>query len=98
MICDDNSRLILAHNELLFPCQKWLREAVETAPDKPDNFVALAYDLLNNPTTDSVNAFATAVETFQDWGVKPGTTMAVTRFIDDSELWWFKNRPVVAEW
>jgi len=88
-------RLILAHNKILFPSQKWLMQYVERAPEKPEGFALLAQRLLQTPGRETVEQFTACIEGFRDWGV---TTNVLMRFIEDTEWSWYTRAPAVAEW
>ncbi len=79
-------RLILAHNELLYPYHKWLTRVVAHAASKPANFERLLEDLLSAPTAGTASAFHAAVKSFRDW---PAAEVAWSmQFMIDSELNW----------
>lgn len=59
-------RLILSHNELLYPCHKWFLRVLEGAPQKPEALMACIDDLASEPTLDKVQAFAGLIKGFQD--------------------------------
>ena len=88
-------RLILAHNRILFPCQKRLMEYVMAAPQHPLQFQELADELLTKMTDESKDAFCQAVESFTDWGVKVDLLGTCQR---DAEAAWFYGISAIAEW
>lgn len=90
------SRLILAHNKMLFPYHKWMMAEIERAPEKPENFIALADALLTTPNTDTATAFSDCVVNFRDWGMT--IREAVDRFTEDSERTWMHGRPALYDW
>ena len=90
------SRLILAHNRMLFPYHKWMMTEIEHAQDKPEQFIALADALLQSPTLDHAKAFYDCVVNFRDWGVTHRE--GVNAFTEDSERAWLQGRPAVYDW
>ncbi len=88
-------RLILAHNRILFPCQKRLMEYVMSAPEHPPRFQELANELLIKATAESKDAFCQSIESFTDWGVK---TDMLCNFLRDVEASWYSKTSAVAEW
>lgn len=90
------SRLILAHNKILFPFHKWMMAFVERAPDKPGNFVQLANELLRAPGVATANAFADTVLAFRDWPQPPHGWPS--RFMEDTELNWLRDRLPPEDW
>jgi predicted nucleotidyltransferase len=89
-------RLILAHNRLLFPYHKWLPRVIETAPDKPDDFVELFNNLLDEPSGANATALFDRVRDFQDWGVTD--LEAYTWFMTDVEWAWMSGTTPLEDW
>jgi predicted nucleotidyltransferase len=85
------SRLILAHNRIIYPYHKWLTTALEKAPEKPEGFVDLMKAVVENPGAESALAFTEAITNFRDWGLD--FKGAVNRFIKDNEWNWRDGRP-----
>jgi hypothetical protein len=50
-------RLILAHNELLYPYHKWFLKVLEQAKDKPSDLLACIQTLNESPTVENSEAF-----------------------------------------
>jgi predicted nucleotidyltransferase len=89
-------RLILAHNRRLFPFHKWLPTALESAPDKPDNFMACFDDLLKEPCGGNATALFERVRDFRDWGVSD--LEAYTWFMTDVEWSWMSGTTPIEDW
>jgi predicted nucleotidyltransferase len=85
-------RLILAHNELLYPYHKWLVRMLEQAPDKPADLMARIEALYEAPSEDNIRAFYSTVAFFQPW--ECGLAWP-TQFMLDSELAWQDGRTPV---
>lgn len=86
-------RLILAHNQMLYPYHKWFMRQLQNAPDKPDNFLTLANILLKEPSQKNADLFTECVLTFKDWPKPPhGNDGVCARFFTDSE-WNWNNGP-----
>ncbi len=64
------SRLILAHNRVLFPYHKWLTRALEDVPDKPAGFMASLAALNTSPSATTAGQLFEGLRRFRDWGVK----------------------------
>ncbi|HEX2910921.1 MAG TPA: nucleotidyltransferase domain-containing protein [Chloroflexia bacterium] len=90
------SRLVLAHNKMLFPGHKWLMEEVKRAPNQPDNFIELVETLLREPNLDNALALKDCVVSIREWELD--YNQALTRFIEDIELNWRYGRPPVMDW
>ena len=86
-------RLILAHNEMLYPYHKWFLRVLENAPDKPSDLMACIQSLTGSPTTENVEALYEKVKTFQPWSDHPYSWPA--QFMLDSELNWVDGRAPV---
>ncbi len=84
-------RLILAHNQMLYPYHKWFIHQLQNAPDKPDNFLDLADRLLKQPSKQNADLLTECVLAFKDWPKPPhGNDGVCARFFEDSE-WNWKN-------
>ena len=86
-------RLILAHNEMLYPYHKWFLNVLEQAKDKPADFMACLQALAESPTAENVEAFYEKVKTFQPWIENPYGWGA--QFMLDSELNWMDGKTPV---
>ncbi|MCF3649683.1 nucleotidyltransferase domain-containing protein [Synoicihabitans lomoniglobus] len=90
-----SSRVILAHNERLYPFHKWMLREVERAPDRPADMLAMIDRILDESSAESVEALFSAVKAtttveFDDatWG---------RWFQRDNELNWLDHEPPVAD-
>lgn len=88
-------RLILSHNELLYPYHKWFLRVLDSAPQKPEGLMACIDDLASDPTLDKVQAFAGLIKEFQDWPTGPHRFGAI--FMEDSELNWLHIKTPVED-
>jgi predicted nucleotidyltransferase len=86
-------RLILAHNEMLYPYHKWFLKVLERAKEKPTDFMACLQALSAEPTAENVEAFYQTVKTFQPWTQNPYGWGA--QFMLDSELNWMDGKTPV---
>ena len=85
-------RLILAHNELLYPFHKWFLRVLESAPDKPAELMPRIAALHASPTTESVFAVYQCVAEFQPWASE---RLWPVQFMLDSELNWLDGHTPV---
>lgn len=88
-------RLILTHNELLYPYHKWMLRVLDSAHSKPPLLAEQIETLLADPSSDSVDNFFHSVRTFQDWPVQ--AMHWPTQFIFDSELNWLREVPPIED-
>lgn len=86
-------RLILAHNELLYPFHKWLPRVVQGATSKPADFDRRLDDLTAAPSATSASAFYDTVKHFQDWPTQ-GVVWSM-QFMRDTELNWMSGHTPV---
>ena len=86
-------RLILAHNEMLYPFHKWLTRVVGQAPQKPDGFMPMLNAVLESPSQASLEALQLAVRGFTAWPATPEPWPM--QFLRDSELNWLNSPPPV---
>ena len=81
-----SGRLILAHNELLYPYHKWFLKVLEGAKDKPVDLLESIHKLNENPISENIEALYEKVKSFQPW--IEGDFSWPTQFMFDSELNW----------
>jgi predicted nucleotidyltransferase len=86
-------RLILAHNEVLYPYHKWFLKVLEKAKDKPAGLMACIRTLTETPTAENIEAFYQKIKTFQPWSENPYGWGA--QFMLDSELNWMDGKTPV---
>ncbi|HEY4266804.1 MAG TPA: hypothetical protein VGM94_01300 [Galbitalea sp.] len=80
------SRLLLAHNRVLFAGPKYLAKAVAALPLKPDGWDELAERVLTDPTPETSRALLAALENYEPWPL--GADHTLSTFILDNELAW----------
>jgi hypothetical protein len=86
-------RLILAHNEMLYPYHKWFLKVLEGAKEKPSDLMACIQTLTETPKAETVEAFYETVKTFRPWSENPYHWPV--QFLLDSELNWIDGRTPV---
>ncbi|HEY3477109.1 MAG TPA: nucleotidyltransferase domain-containing protein [Anaerolineales bacterium] len=82
-------RLILAHNEMLYPYHKWFLKVLENAQEKPSDLMACIQNLAASPTADHIEVFYEKVKTFRPWSGEPYNWPV--QFMLDSELNWLSG-------
>jgi len=88
-----SGRLILAHNELLYPYHKWFLRVLEGAADKPDGLLESIHLLNTAHTIENVETLYEKVKSFQPW--IEGEFSWPTQFMFDSELNWMDGKTPV---
>jgi hypothetical protein len=88
-------RLILAHNEVLYPYHKHLMVELRRAIDKPDGIVELIDALMEQPGAETARAFYDAIKAFRNWN--EAFEMWQTRYMKDTELAWLDGRAYVGD-
>jgi predicted nucleotidyltransferase len=86
-------RLILAHNEMLYPYHKWFLKVLEGANAKPSDFMACIQALTESPTVENIEAFYEMIKFFQPWSDDPYHWPV--QFLLDSELNWVDEKTPV---
>jgi hypothetical protein len=81
-----SGRLVLAHNELLYPYHKWFLKVLEQAKDKPADLLESIHRLNENLITENIENLYEKVKSFQPW--IDGDMNWPTQFMLDSELNW----------
>jgi hypothetical protein len=89
------SRLILAHNQILYPYHKLLMAALESAPEKPDGLMALIRAALAEPGVESARPFYDAIRAFRQWNDPPEPWNE--RFMRDTEWAWLNGTPYIGD-
>lgn len=79
-------RLLLAHNERLFPYHKWFLRVLEGAPDRPPDLMERIAALHADPSQANLLGFWAAIRNFRAW--ETGDQPWPVRFLHDSELNW----------
>ncbi len=87
-------RLILAHNEILFPYHKHFMDALRKAPEKPENFIELIKELLEHPSKENLEALYNAVRTFKNWKIRGFWS---NHFLIDTELAWLEGKAYIGD-
>ena len=88
-------RLILAHNEMLYPYHKWFLRVLERANDKPTGLMTCIEELTQSPAVETIEAFYEKVKSFRTWSDQPNGWPA--QFMLDSELNWLDPKTPVED-
>jgi len=91
-------RLILQDREILFPCNKGLLSTVSKLGKEAKSIVEKAEKLISTGDTLSKDDFASSVMDFIEYEPPKEFSEVLTSYINNHELWWYKNSPVIAEW
>ncbi len=86
-------RLILAHNEILYPYHKWFLRVLRDAPDKPAGLMEHITALQTSPSEATMRAFFECVRDFRKWEM--ASTGWPNQFMIDSELSWLDGKTPV---
>lgn len=82
-------RIVLAHNEALYPFHKWFLRVLREVPQQPAGLMELIEALAQNPTRETIDAFAAAIRGFRTWEISHATWPA--QFMQDSEMNWLHH-------
>ncbi|KAL2136469.1 hypothetical protein VTI74DRAFT_3488 [Chaetomium olivicolor] len=86
-------RLILAHNEVLYPFHKWFLRVLEGVVEKPKGLMECIGRVLSEPSDGNVQELYDMVKNFREWEENPNGWGA--QFMLDNELTWMSgNTPV----
>lgn len=86
-------RLILAHNELLYPFHKWFLAVLERAEEKPEGLIEGMQALVRSPSAEGARAFYELVQGFRPW--EP--VRWPEHFMQDTELPWLHGHAPVED-
>jgi hypothetical protein len=87
-------RLILEHNEILFPFHKWFMKVLESAQDKPENLMDLIDKVLESKDSKDAQALFDAIKSFRKWELKG---LSSVQFMLDTEMAWLYGKSNVAD-
>lgn len=88
-------RLILAHNETLYPYHKWFLQVLEDVPSKPENLMENIQNTLKEPVAEHIEALFRCVVDFRDWNASSLNWPVL--FMNDSELNWLDGKTPIAD-
>jgi hypothetical protein len=87
-------RLILAHNEIIYPFHKLFMNALNRAHEKPKNLIKLIDILLENPSLRNAEVFYDAVKSFRKWRIRGFPNI---QYMIDTELAWLEGKPYIGD-
>jgi hypothetical protein len=87
-------RLILTHNEVLYPYHKWFMRVLSEVGAKPEDLMIQISNLLEKKDLDSINKFYDAIRTFRKWDLKVNPFV---QFMLDTELAWIDGKSCIGE-
>lgn len=86
-------RMLLAHNERLFPYHKWFLRVLEGVPERPPDLMERIAALHETPSQATLLGFWAAVRSFRTW--EDADQAWPVQFQRDSELNWIDAPPPV---
>jgi hypothetical protein len=88
-LCLFGGRIVLAHNELLYPYHKWFLRTLAEAPEKPVGLLRVIEQLLAAPSAQNLETFGRLIREFRTWEIDP--TRWGAEFLEESELSWLRG-------
>jgi len=82
-------RMVLAHNEMLYPFHKWFLGMLERAPHKPEKLLEVMRTLSESPSHANATTFFNLINDFRTW--ETDDIPWPTRFLRDNELTWLEG-------
>lgn len=89
------SRMLLAYNRVLFPCNKTMTHELKRCAELPEGIFEKMEELLAQPTTDAAEAYYRAIKDWRQWEVPPAGWPA--QYIEDSEMKWLTGFAPIAD-
>lgn len=86
-------RMVLAHNELLYPYHKWFLNVLARAEDRPERLLETIQTLSRQPTLAGATEFYNMISGFREW--ETDGTPWPNHFMLDSELTWLHGTSAV---
>jgi predicted nucleotidyltransferase len=87
-------RLILAHNEILYPYHRWFMKSLEQAPEKPQNFIKILNSVLDFPTQENIQKLYESIKNFRAWKTSQYWSFI---FMRDTELAWINGNAYIGD-
>jgi predicted nucleotidyltransferase len=88
-----SARLLLTHNQTLYPFHKWMLRVLEAVPDKPEDIVDQIRYLATAPSAAGAVALADTVLAFHDW--ERGAIEWPEHFLYDTEQAWMRSAAAI---
>ncbi len=85
-------RLVLAHNNKLYPCMKNMEQEIETCIDKPNHFIENMHKLLETLSLDDLDTFYKEVEEYYKCYVLDEQERK-SYVIENEFFWYFNGKP-----
>lgn len=89
------SRMLLAHNQILYPYHKWLTKVLADAPEKPEGLLETMDECLSTRAPEPVQRYQELILGFADWPA-PDVNWPST-FMLDSEWNWLDREPPIGD-
>lgn len=86
-------RMVLAHNETLYPFHKWFYKVLDGVPQKPDDLLDAMRQLSKDQTLENAARFHDLVIGFREW--ETDGLPWPNRFMVDSELTWMRDATAI---
>jgi hypothetical protein len=86
-------RLVLAHNEILYPYHKWFLRVLEQAPEQPAGLSRALSTLNRDPSAEHARALYDLVNGFRAWPT--GEIRWGEHFLRDAELGWLHGHAAI---
>jgi len=87
-------RMILEHNEILYPYHKWFMKALEEAPEKPKDLMVLVKKVLLERNSSNAQVLYDVIKSFRTWEIRG---IANVGFMLDTELAWLEGKPYIGD-
>lgn len=88
-------RMVLAHNQTLYPYHKWFLKVLARVKNKPEQLMVRIDQLLKDHSAEKIELFYRSIVDFTDWGV--AAVQWQNLFVKDSELNWLDGAPPIAD-
>jgi hypothetical protein len=88
-------RMLLAHNEVLYPYHKWFLKVLENIDNKPTNLMNSIENVLIRQSEEAIEGFYRSVIDLAEWGVKDVNWPS--QFMTDTELTWMDGNVSIAD-
>jgi predicted nucleotidyltransferase len=87
-------RLVLAHNEVLYPYHKWFLRVLSEVREKPEDLMVQINNILEKKDLKSITNFYNTIRTFRKWDLKVNPFV---QFMLDTELAWMDGKSCIGD-
>ncbi len=91
-------RMFMQDREVLFPCAKSMYTYIRRMENVPEGLLESCTAFVEDPTNETMQRFVDLVMNSIAYRPPEDYSLILSRYTADTEQWWYKARPFIAEW